>query len=75
MSNIRPLANHRLGGLANGLTIEGIGTVKWKFRTKTVATVVTSSCYYVPQARARLISPQRLFSEKLGVTGSYLVVG
>ena len=26
--NIRPLANHRLGGLANRLNIEGISTVK-----------------------------------------------
>ena len=28
---IRPLTNHMLGGLANGVAIEGIGTVIWKF--------------------------------------------
>ena len=73
VGDIRPLANYKLGVFANGLTIEGIGSVKWKFRTKTAVIVVTYSCYYVPQVRARLIILQRLFSERLGVTGRYLV--
>ena len=37
----RTLSNHRLEWLANGLDIEGIGTVKWKFRTNTVVIIVT----------------------------------
>ena len=61
---IMPLLNHRLRGIANGLNIEDIGTVKWKFCTKTVVIIVISSFYYVPNARARLISPQRLFGKK-----------
>ena len=69
---IKILVNPRLGGLANGLSIEGIGTVKWKFRTNIAAIVVTSSCYHVPNTRARLISPQRLFCQKLGVTNCFL---
>mgnify|MGYP004204804165 CR=1 FL=1 len=48
VGNIRPLTNHRLEGLANELTIEGVGIVKWKSCTKTFAIVVTFSCYYVP---------------------------
>ena len=38
---ITTLSNHRPGGLADGLDIEGIGTVKWKFRTNTAVVVVT----------------------------------
>ena len=48
---IKPIVSYRLGGgLANGITIEGIGTSKWKFRTKTAVIVVTSSYYYVPNS-------------------------
>ena len=70
---IRPLTNYMLVGLANGVAIEGNGTVKWKFHTKTAVIMATSSCYYIPAARARLISPQHLFCEKLSVTGRFLV--
>ena len=66
VGDIRPLANYILVDLDNGLTIEGIGNVKWKFHTKNAVIVVTSSCYYVLQARARLVSPQRLSSENGG---------
>ena len=66
VGEIRLLANYRLEDLDNGLTIEGIGNVKWKFHTKNAVIVVTSSYYYVTQARARLVSPQRLSSEKWG---------
>ena len=73
MGPIKILVNHRLGGLANGLVIEGIGTIKWKFCTKIAVIVVTSSWYHVLNTRERLISPQRLFCEKLGVTSYFLV--
>ena len=69
---IRPL-NRTLGGLANGLDIKGIGTVHWKFRCKDSIMTVVSSAYYVPSAKARLLSPQRLFCAKRGVTGSFVV--
>ena len=70
---IRPLFNHCLGGLANGLNIAGIGTVRWKFRSKGSILSVISSAYYVPKAKARLISPQRLFNAEKGVTGRFIV--
>ena len=69
---IRPL-NRTLGGLANGLDIKGIGTVHWKFRCKDSIMTVVSSTYYVPSAKARLLSPQRLFCAKRGVTGKFVV--
>ena len=34
---------------------------------------VVSSAYYVPSAKARLLSPQRLFCAKRGVTGRFVV--
>ena len=70
---IRTLSNHRLEGLANGFDIEGIGTAKWKLCIKTVVSIVASSCYYIPNIREKLISSQRLFVEKQGVTGRFLV--
>ena len=69
---IRPMQNS-LGGLANGLAITGIGTVKWQFRAKNKEVItILSSCYYVPAAKARLISPQRLFSAAKGTNGRFI---
>lgn len=56
---IWPITNHRLGGLANIATIEGIETIKWKVCTETIVIRVASSYYFFPIVRARLISPQR----------------
>ena len=57
-----PSGDLRLGGMANGLRIEGIGQVTWTF-TNTDGTEVRiiGLAYYVPGAKARLLSPQRLF--------------
>ena len=57
IDTIHPL-NQKLGELANGLDIKGIGTVNWKFRSKDSIMTIVSSAYYVPSAEARLISPQ-----------------
>ena len=73
LGHIRPLVNCQLGGLANGLDIKGIGTVKWKLRAKGKVLTILSWCYYVPGAHARLISPQRLFNRQQGVTGHFMV--
>ena len=73
MGLIRPLHNHNLGGLANGLAITGMGTARLKFRTKHSALKVTSSDYYVPNARDILISPQRWFNDKRGMPGKFVV--
>jgi hypothetical protein len=62
----------RLGGMANGLRIEGIGPVTWTFRTATSAPItVKGMAYYVPQAKARLLSPQRLCHSKTGQHGRF----
>jgi hypothetical protein len=67
-----PVGDLRLGGMANGLRIEGLGSVTWTFANggnKPVS--VTSMAYYVPKAKARLLSPQRLFDPTTGTQGYY----
>ena len=64
----------RLGGMANGMRIEGIGNIQWSFRAGKKLLVVHSRCYYVPDSKARLISPQRLFNKAKGVNGSFTVL-
>ena len=64
----------RLGGMANGMRIEGIGNIQWSFRAGNKLLVVHSRCYYVPDSKARLISPQRLFNKAKGVHGSFTVL-
>lgn len=69
---IKPLPTPlKLGGMANGLDIMGMGQVKWSFCTGTETIVIRTTCYYVPGTKARLISPQRLFNAKAGVTGLF----
>jgi hypothetical protein len=48
-----PAGNLWLGGMANGLRIEGIGTITWFFRHTDRSDVeLTGSAYYVPGAKA-----------------------
>ena len=44
-----------------------------KFKTNDSIFTVVSSAYYVPEAKARLISPQRLFNSKNGVSEKTIV--
>ena len=62
----------RLGGMANGMNIEGVGIIKWSFRTTHGILTIHSRCYYVPDSKARLISPQRLFRKSEGVVGRFI---
>jgi hypothetical protein len=64
----------RLGGMANGMLIEGIGNIQWSFRAGDKLLVVHSRCYYVPDSKARLISPQRLFNKAKGIEGAFTVL-
>jgi hypothetical protein len=67
-----PDGDLRLGGMAQGLKIEGIGPVTWTFRNDDGSEVqIRSNCYYVPGAQAQLISPQRLFNKNRGVGGRF----
>jgi len=63
----------RLGGMGAGMLIEGIGTVRWTFKAEDKYLVVNSRCYYVPDSKARLISPQRLLNKSQGITGKFTV--
>jgi len=64
----------KIGGLTQGLLlIEGTGVVEWTFKAGYRTLVVRSRCYFVPDAKARLVSPQRLFDKSKGVTGQYIV--
>ena len=38
------------GGMAQGMEINGIGTVRWSFNTSSQCIVVQTQCYYVPKA-------------------------
>jgi len=71
---VTPKTDLRLGGMAQGMKIEGIGTLKWTFVSETGNDVtIRAQAYYVPAARARLISPQRLFRKEAGTGGQYIV--
>ena len=69
---ITPDTEMRLGGMANGMLIEGVGIVKWRFETESEPLVITTHCYYVPSAKVRLISPQRLFNRSKGLKGEFI---
>jgi hypothetical protein len=67
-----PKGDLRLGGMANGLKIEGLGAITWTFSNGTSdEVVVRGMAYYVPKSKARLLSPQRLFDTSTGVHGRY----
>ena len=60
-----------LGGMAQGLSIAGSGSVRWGFNTGTSTIVVTTHCYYVPDSKVRLMSPQRLFKKSENTGGCF----
>ena len=69
----KPEGDLRLGGMASGLLIEGIGSVSYTFRNGNGTEIqIRSNCYYVPGAQVRLISPQRLFNSARGVGGKFV---
>ena len=58
--------------MAQGLKIEGVGPVTWTFRNSDGSELmIRSQCYYVPEAKVRLLSPQRLFNKAKGVVGKF----
>ena len=60
-----------LGGMAGGMLIKGIGRVAWSFKTQEGILTVHSKCYFVPNATARLLSPQRLYCAANNINGSF----
>jgi len=71
---INPLPSPlKLGGMANGLSISGIGIVNWTFKRENETSLnIRTQCYYVKEARVRLLSPQRLFQKSKGINGSFI---
>jgi hypothetical protein len=69
----KPLARPmKLGGMANGIEIKGIGIIAWTFTAKYGTEVqIRTEAYHVPEAKQILLSPQRLFNKKKGIFGSY----
>ena len=56
------------------MKIEGKETVEWTFTTANGTTLtVKTLCYYVPECKTRLLSPQRLFNKAKGIRGKYTV--
>jgi hypothetical protein len=62
----------KLGGMANGIKIKGIGIIDLTLTAKDGAEVqICTEAYHVPQAKQRLLSPHRLSikrKEYLGLT-------
>jgi hypothetical protein len=58
--------------MANGMPIEGVGNVVWTFDDVEGNEIsIRTKAYYVPKAKARLLSPQRVFNKKRGVAGCF----
>jgi hypothetical protein len=67
-----PKGDLRLGGMANGLKIEGIGLVTWTFVASDGSPLTLQGLsHYVPHTPARLLSLQRLFDPSRGIHGHY----
>ena len=64
-------SERRLGGMAGGMQIKGIGKVAWSVKADDGILTVHSKCYYVPQAKTRLLSPQQLFCASQNINGSF----
>ena len=70
-----PKAPLRLGGIASGLAVEGIGTVHWTFLSDDGRLLhLHLNAYYVPQCTQRLLSPQQIFSKEQGFTGQFVIL-
>ena len=62
---MQPLPSEdRLGGMAAGMLIEGIGNVQLMFQIDNQFLVVNSRWCYVPDSKARLIGPQHLLRKE-----------
>jgi len=67
-----PTQEIRIGGMAGGLRVEGIGFVNWTFANGDGTEVrIRTTAYHVPGAKVRLLSPQTLLNRAHGVTGHF----
>ena len=64
----------RLGGIASGLNVGGIGNVKWTFLADYGRFITLNLCaYFVLACKQQFLSPQKTFSKDQGVTGSFVI--
>ena len=62
----------KLGGMASGTKIEGVGDVSWQFSCDNGDKMsIINKCYYVPSAKTRLLSPQKIFDKQNGQHGKF----
>lgn len=62
----------RLNGITASTEVCGIGTVRWTLRDdRGRRRIIETKAYYVPDARVRLLSPQRYLHEQQG--GTFLI--
>ena len=62
----------KLGGMAAGASITGVGDVAWTFACSNGDQLaLITKCYHVPSANSRLLSPQKLFDKQNGQTGKF----
>ena len=64
----KEITSLKLGGMAAGTSIDGLGDVAWTFScdNEDQISIITKS-YYVPSAKTRLLSPQRMFDKQNGL--------
>ena len=62
----------KLGGMAGGTAIDGLGDVAWTFQCDNGDRItIITKCYHVPSARTRLLGPQRIFDKQNGLAGKF----
>jgi hypothetical protein len=72
VSRTAPKNTIKLGGMAGNLDIMGVGTVSWTFLASDGSEIqIRTIAYWVPNAKARLRSHQKLFKKSQGVSGRY----
>ncbi len=63
----------KLGGMASGASISGVGNVGWTFQCdNTEQLTIVTRCYLVPSANTRLLSPQSIFDRQNGHPGRFI---
>ena len=64
-----------LGGIASGLVVEGIGTVKWSFYSDngTLLTLHLKAFYVHTTCKQRLLSPQKIFCPTENFHGTFVI--
>jgi hypothetical protein len=72
---LRPITDQHLSGIATGLPISGIGTLKWTFLTDSGAAVALHimQALYVPACPMNLLSPQHLAQQTKGFQDGFKI--